>query len=182
MACFILLSACTSFQKLDKPVLLDKQSQFYLQTVPKELWGQASLQKLQVTTPQEKHELLLQTELLPTQINMVGLSTAGIVLFKLTWSKELGIKISRNILAKDIDAQVMLAYYQLSNWPIEDIQLGLRHLRLRISPEDKQQRDFFRDNQLIFSVNHDAKYSFMTHYLDQYKIKIETLKQNTIAY
>jgi hypothetical protein len=178
----LLLNACSSFQKLDKPVLLDKHSQFYLQAVPKEFWGQTSLQKLLITTHQEQHELLLQTELLPNQINMVGLSTAGLVLFKLTWSKELGIKVNTNILAKGINAQVMLAYYQLANWPIKDIQLGLQDLRITLSSEYNQRRKFFRGNELIFSVAHTAKLSLMTHYIDQYKIEIETLQMGKIKY
>ena len=136
------------------------------------VWGQTSLQKLSISTPQDNHELLLQTELLPNQINMVGLSNAGLVLFKLTWTQELGIKTSTNILAKNIKAQVMLAYYQLANWPIKDIQLGLQDLRITLSPEDKQKRDFFRNNELIFSIKHGAKHSLMTHYLDRYQINI----------
>jgi hypothetical protein len=182
LLCFLLLNSCSSFHKVDTPILIDKQSHFYLQPVPEKLWGQASLQKLKVTTPQDKHELLLQTELLPNQINMVGLSNAGLVLFKLTWSKELGMKISTNILTKDINAQVMLAYYQLANWPIRDIQVGLQDLRIAYSPENNQKRDFFRGSEIVFSVTHDAKHSVMTHYLDQYQIQIETINQNIIDY
>lgn len=180
--CMLLINACSSFQKLDNSVLLDKHSQFYLQAVPKELWGQASLQKLLITTPQDKHELLLQTELLPHQINMVGLTAAGLVLFKLTWSNEVGLKLNTNVLAKGIEAQVMLAYYQLANWPIKDIQLGLKDLHIALSPEDKQKRNFFRGNELIFSVLHTAQHSLMTHYVDHYQIEIETLQQSRIEY
>ena len=146
------------------------------------MWGQASLQKLLITTPQDKHELLLQTELRPNQINMVGLSAAGLVLFKLTWSNEERLKINTHILAKGIDAQVMLAYYQLANWPLKDIQLGLQDLHVTLSSEDKQKRNFFRDGELIFSVRHTPQHSLMTHYIDGYQIKIEMLQKTEIEY
>lgn len=182
LLCLLLFNACSSLQKLNEPVFLDKHSQFYLQAVPKGLWGQASLQKLLITTPQDKHELLLQTELRPNQINMVGLSAAGLVLFKLTWSKEAGIKVNSNILAKGINAQVMLAYYQLANWPIKDIQLGLKDLHIALPSDDKQKRDFFRGSELIFSVVHTPQHSLMTHYIDHYQIEIATLQQSKIEY
>lgn len=182
LLCILLINACSSFQKLGKPILLDQHSQFYLQAVPKEMWGQSSLQKLLITSAQDKHELLLQTELLPNQINMVGLTAAGLVLFKLTWSTEIGLQIDTNILAKGIDTQVMLAYYQLANWPVKDIQVGLKNLHIVLSPEDKQKRDFFRGNELIFSVAHTPKHSLMTHYIDHYQIEIEMLKQSKIEY
>ncbi len=182
LLCILLFNACSSFQELDEHVLLDKHSQFYLQPVPKELWGQASLQKLLITTPQDKHELLLQTELRPNQINMVGLSAAGLVLFKLIWSNEVGLKVDTNILAKGINAQVMLAYYQLANWPLKNIQLGLKDLYVVLSPEDRQKRDFFRGNELVFSVVYTPQHSLMTHYIDHYQIKIETLQQTKVEY
>ncbi len=141
------------------------------------MWGQSSLQKLTVTTPQGNHELLLQTELGSNQINMVGLSAAGLVLFNLTWSDESGLEIKNNLPTKDIEAQVILAYYQLANWPMENIQLGLKNLDLVNSPEDQQQRNFFRDNTRIFSMVHTPQYNLMTHYIDHYQIKIETLQQ-----
>ena len=93
------------------------------------MWGQASLQKLSITTEKDHHELLLQTELFPEQINMVGLSAAGLVLFKITWSSDSGVKTSSNIMTEGINAQVMLAYYQLANWPIKSVQLGLQDLQ-----------------------------------------------------
>lgn len=178
----LLITACSSIEQRGKPVLLDKHSQYYLQTVPKELWGRATLQKLLITTPQDKYELLLQTELRPKQINMVGLSTAGLVLFKLTWSNELGLKLDSNVLAKGINAQVMLAYYQLANWPIHDIQLGLMDIHAALSPEDKQKRLFFRGTELIFTVKHTAQRSVMTHHVDHYQINIETLQQTKIEF
>ncbi len=180
--CIVLLNACSSLEKQNKPVFLDQHSQFYLQPVPKELWGHSSLQKLLITTPQDNHELLLQTELLPNQINMVGLSPAGLVLFKLTWSQEAGIQTNTNIMAKGIDAKVMLAYYQLANWPIAVIRLGLQDLLIKLSPEDQQTRDFWRGHELVFSVEHKAKHNLMTHYINHYQIKIETISQNIIEF
>ena len=182
LLCILLVTSCSSYEQWDKPVLLDNHSQYYLQTVPRELWGQASLQKLLITTPVDKHELLLQTELRPNQVNMVGLSAAGMVLFKLTWSKEVGLKVDTNILAKGINAQVMLAYYQLAKWPLKDIQLGLKDLQVVLSPNNKQKRDFFRGSELIFSVLHTPQNSLMTHYIDHYQIEIETLQQTEIEY
>ncbi|MBU3003480.1 DUF3261 domain-containing protein [Paraglaciecola arctica] len=178
----MLLNACSSWHNPNTPIFLDKHSQFNLQPVPKALWGRSSLQKLMITTPQDKYELLLQTELLPNQINMVGLSAAGLVLFKLSWSQELGIQLKSNILAKEIDARVMLAYYQLANWPIQESQLGLQNLHINLSPKNQQRRDFMRGNALIFSMEHSTNSSLMNHYLDGYQIKIDTLKQGKIQY
>ncbi|MEP1448375.1 MAG: DUF3261 domain-containing protein [Paraglaciecola sp.] len=178
----MLLNACSNLHNPNTPIFLDKHSQFNLQPVPKTLWGHASLQKLMITTPQDKHELLLQTELLPNQINMVGLSAAGLVLFKLSWSQEQGIQLKSNILAKDIDARVMLAYYQLANWPIQEIQLGLQNLHINLSTNHQHRRDFMRGNALIFSMEHNTNSSLMNHYLDGYQIKIETIKQGKIQY
>jgi hypothetical protein len=182
LLCLLFITACSSFEQQVSPILLDKHSHYSVQAVPKEMWGQASLQKLLITTPQDKHELLLQTELRPNQINMVGLSAAGLVLFKLTWSNDEGLKINTNILAKGIDVQVMLAYYQLANWPLKDIQLGLKDLHVTLSSEDKQKRNFLRGGELVFSVIHTKQYSLMTHYIDHYQIEIETLQQSAIKY
>ncbi|WP_340679958.1 DUF3261 domain-containing protein [Paraglaciecola sp.] len=173
-------SACTSIRDPNTPIYLDSHSQYYLQAVPKALWGQATLQKLLITSPEGKHELLLQTELHATHINMVGLTSAGLVLFKLSWSANKGIKANTNILAKGLDAQVMLAYYQLANWPLAAIEAGLVDLHVRLLSTDGQTRNFFRSHELVFSVSHNQDYSLMTHYRDQYQIEIVTLQKSTL--
>jgi hypothetical protein len=175
-----LASACTSIHAPEKPIDLDQHSQYYLQAVPQELWGHTSLQKLRISSPEGKHELLLQTELGAKKINMVGLTPAGLVLFKLSWEVGGALTANTNVLAKGLNAQVMLAYYQLANWPLAAVQTGLVDLRATVMATDKQTRHFYRDDELVFSLVHCQNRSLMTHYLDHYQIEIETLQTSTL--
>ena len=178
--CFFLLSACSSFEQREDRISLDNYSHYYLQPVPKVFWGQASLQKLLITTPQDRFELLLQTELRPNRIDMVGLSTAGIVLFELKWSNELGLATKTHISTQGVEAQVMLAYLQLANWPLKSVQQGLNNLQVGMSDDNIQKRQFFRQDQLVFDVISSQQHTLMTHYLDHYQIEITSLQQSKI--
>lgn len=174
----LVLAACASTRSTNLPVKLDEQSYYYLQSTPSEMIGQSILQQLIVSVGEEQHELLLQTELIDEKINMVGLSSSGFVLFELTWDIEHGATVTTNVDMKGIQAEVMLAYFQLSNWPLDTVRLGINELTVKLSPENPNQREFYRNQQLVFSVLHTEQYSQMVHHLNQYQIDIVTLEKS----
>ncbi|MDU0353033.1 DUF3261 domain-containing protein [Paraglaciecola aquimarina] len=146
-----------------------------LQPIPTKFDGQVSLQKLTVTGPDTKHVLLVQTELQNNQINMVGFSQSGIQLFQLSWQPNTEVRLTTSIVLPDIQAEQLLAYYQLSNWPEEDIQLGLQGMQLKNKPDKSHIRQFFIGQELVFSVTQNKRFNSMLHHRDQYKIEIENI-------
>lgn len=174
------LAACTSIKVVTSPVKLNDHSEYELQAVPPDLQGQATLQQLIVTSNAGQHQLLLQTELYEDQINMVGLSPAGLVLFELSWTEGASLELSSNVPIGDLDPEVILAYYQLSNWPAEDILKGLVGMQLKISSQTSEKREFYRAEQLVFSVEHHVRNSKLVHQLDHYQIEILTLERTQI--
>ena len=174
------LSACTSTRQVDTLVRLDEYSTYQLQAVPINLQGLTTLQQLIVTTSTEQHQLLLQTELFDNQIKMVGLSPAGLVLFELNWVKGASLELSSNIPMKDLYPELMLAYYQLSNWPAKDVVKGLVGMRLLISSQSHEKREFYRGKQQVFTVEHHFHSTKLVHQQDRYQIEILTLEQRKI--
>ena len=175
-----MVSACTSIRQANIPVRLGVHSEYQLQSVPLKLQGLATLQQLIVTTSTEQHQLLLQIELYQEQINMVGLSPAGLVLFELSWAKGAGLKLSSKVPLKGLQPEAMLAYYQLSNWPAKDIHRGLVGMQMKISSEAGEIREFYQAGKLVFSVEHQAHSTKLVHQQDHYQIDIVTLERNQI--
>ena len=156
-------------------VLLNKDTLYSIQPVPAVFHGYTSLQRLQVITPDNQHELIVQTELQNGRIDMVGFSQSGMQLFHLNWQPNQALAVTRNIALADLPAEQLLAYYQLSNWPLNDIQKGLKGMQIQIKQGEHETREFFIKNQLIFSLVKNNLGSTLTHYQDNYTINIQNL-------
>ena len=176
----LMLSACTSTWRENSPVKLDGYSEYQLQAVPLDLQKLTTLQQLIVTSNTAQHQLLLQTELYADQIKMVGLSPSGLLLFELSWTEGISLELSSNVPIDGLDPDVILAYYQLSNWPAKDIFKGLVGMRLEISSQLGEKREFYRAEQLVFSVEHHGRNTKLVHHLDDYQIEIITLERGQI--
>jgi len=178
---FLLIISCASVVTSSEPVWIDKFTSFTLQSVPRELSGQSTMQRLKIISVKGNHELLVQTELLPEQINMVGFSSSGLVLFQLQWNSTSKIEVETKIDIDGIDAAVLLAYYQLSNWPLDIIATGLNGMEAKVSPNNVEQRQYFRQQELVFSLTKKADVTVLEHYRDKYRIEIKTLETSTVS-
>lgn len=176
----IFLSACATVRHTNTLVDLGNQSQYRLQSVPEGLQGLSTLQQLIVTSKVGTHQLLLQTELHQDKVKMVGLSTSGLVLFELSWAAGANLKLSSTIDIDGIAPEVMLAYYQLSNWPVEQVISGLSGMQLKTSLKTAPKRKFYQGDLLVFSVQHTPLNSLLVHQLDGYQIEILTLESSNI--
>lgn len=178
---FLLVSSCASVKRSSDPVWIDKFSSFALQPVPEELSGRSMMQKLTITSTKGNHELLIQTELLSKQINMVGFSVSGLVLFQLHWQAPSQVIVETKIDIEGVDAAVLLAYFQMSNWPVKEVAFGLKGMEARVSPKNDKVRHFFRNQELIFSLTKNSDITLLEHYRDKYRIEIETLETSMIS-
>ncbi|MEP1383155.1 MAG: DUF3261 domain-containing protein [Paraglaciecola sp.] len=169
------LFSCSTLNQQSNQVKLSEQASYLIQAVPDELVGRISLQKLQVTEQDNQHEFLLQTELAEDSIQMVGFSLSGIELFQLTWRQNDEVVVSKSIAMSDIPAQQLLAYYQLSNWPLIDIKNGLIGIDILLSNGNSAKREFFESGSLSFSVTQKKHITQLIHHVDNYQITIETL-------
>lgn len=169
------LFSCSTLKQQSTQVKLSEQASYLIQAVPDELVGHTSLQKLQVTEQNNQHEFLLQTELQRESIQMVGFSLSGIELFQLTWRLNDEVLVSKSIAMSDIPAQQLLAYYQLSRWPISDIENGLKGIEVKITNDNIAKRDFFEHGNLSFSVTQNKHISELIHHKDKYQISIQNL-------
>ncbi|WP_158972322.1 DUF3261 domain-containing protein [Paraglaciecola sp. L3A3] len=170
----LLLNACQLLNISSARVALGENVFYQLQAVPSEFNGLISLQKLTVTREDETHQLLVQTELQNQQINMVGFSQSGLQLFQLSWQQGGALELSTNIMLPDIPAEQLLAYYQLSNWPVAKVKKGLQGIQLKNNDKNNS-REFLIGQQLIFTVQQNNQQSLMIHYRDKYQITVENI-------
>ena len=177
---FYLIVSCVSLTESNSRVWIDKFSSYSLQPIPNQLKNQSSMQKLKITSVKGKHELILQTEIRSEQINMVGFSSSGLVLFQLHWRVAANVEVDTKINIDGVDAAVLLAYYQLSNWPLEMVASGLTGMHANISPSNSAERQFFRQQELVFSLKRAADVTVLEHFRDNYRIEIETLQSSTL--
>ena len=138
------------------------------------------IQKLRVTSAEEEHELLLQTELRAAQVTMVGFSTSGLLLFELDWHPDSNVRVKKHVPLESFPFETLIAYYQLSRWPIASIKAGLQGIKAVVEHTDIERRQFYQNEMLLFSVKHHASYSTMTHHRDGYQINIETLERKRL--
>lgn len=176
--CFLWVTSCAIVTKSNQQIKIDKFSRYSLQPVPKGLQGRETMQKLSITSTKGKHELLVQTELLSDQINMVGFSSSGLVLFQLQWNALADIEVATSIKIDGLEPAVLLAYYQLSNWPLESIAIGLEGMEAKISPGNPNIRQYFHQQELVFNVTTQEHMSVLEHFRDKYSIEIEFLETN----
>lgn len=172
----IFFCACSSIKHPSTAVPLSKGVVYTLQPVPVNMQGKVFLQKLTVTASDNKHQLIVQTELHTKYISMVGFSQSGLQLFELRWQLDEPLEVKKNITLPDIKVEQLLAYYQLSNWPINRVRNGLRGMQLRLENSNLDKRHFFVKQQLVFDVTTGDKRSTLIHYKDQYTIEIENLE------
>jgi hypothetical protein len=176
----LFLTACVTTRQANTLVDLGHQSQYTLQTVPENLQGLMTLQQLIVTSNVGTHQLLLQTELHQNKVEMVGLSPSGLVLFELSWIAGAKLNLSSTINIEGIVPEVMLAYYQMSNWPVKDMIFGLKGMQVKTSNIPVHRREFYKGELLVFSVLHNPKNTVLMHNLDDYQIEILTLESSNI--
>lgn len=170
---FVVMSACSGVNHYNNGVDL-KYGKYQLQAVPKVLQGTGHVAQILVESERGTEQLLAQIELIEQQIKMVGLSTEGVTLFELIWSQG-NLSVNSNILAKDIPAVEILTYFQLSTWPNSAIEKGLSGLKLH---QNKQQHtlEFTAENELIFNIVKFENQSILTHFKDNYSVKITVLE------
>ncbi|WP_416306496.1 DUF3261 domain-containing protein [Neptunicella sp. SCSIO 80796] len=169
-----MLSACASHIASQQPVILDDQSQFVLQPVPAVLAGTGRLEKLQISAPDQDHQLLLQIEIFAQQVKMVGFSLSGLVLFEMKWDPVTGLESHTKVPLGDLRPEVLFAYFQLANWPDTAVQRGARGIQLH---SEENSRQFYRDEQLVFSIQTTKQTTLFDHHLQHFQIKIDKIKQ-----
>ncbi|MDN4502139.1 DUF3261 domain-containing protein [Alteromonadaceae bacterium BrNp21-10] len=171
----LLLHACASVTPPSDTIPLNDVSQYRLQTVPATLQGTARLERLSIHTPTDKKELLIQIEMYTSHIEFVGLSSAGLVLFEMSWQANSGYQVSMKVPTDNLNPALLLAYFQLANWPPALIKKGLTGLTL-IQEKEHSKRDFQHQGKSLFSVSETNNNRLFIHNEPPFSIVIETLK------
>lgn len=173
LVCQLILGCASYIQPVDAVNLAS--GQYRLQPIPQNLQGQGRLEQLIITRDDEQHQLLMQIELHDEQLKMVGFSTAGLTLFELTWQPLTAPQSHSYVPIDGLPLTQILAYFQLANWPIDRLHIGLQGLGLNVV-EDGQVRRFEYQGQQEFSVIKTAQKSVFEHQQQHFSIEISTLK------
>ncbi|WP_188690819.1 DUF3261 domain-containing protein [Bowmanella pacifica] len=171
----LVLALCACAGQVTRHVVLTDNTNYVLQPPPDNLIGEGRLEQLQVTSAEGSHSLLLQTEYDGHSLQMSGLAPSGVSLFDLSWHAQQGYQIQQNLPMPGFDIGKILAYYQLSAWPVSLVSKGLLG-EARLEQAGAERVVKLADESL-FRLTSEGNIRRFVHLRDKYQIEIRLLEQ-----
>jgi hypothetical protein len=173
----LLLSGCTTTAiKQPGVVALTESSHYQLAKPPANMVGQGFLSLVKGQQGEEDYELLVQVEINPDSLVMVGTTVNGIELFELVWYENKPYSLKQSMLAKSIEVEYLLADFQLVHWPLALLNSQLTGAQVN---QNQQKRVVKQGEKTIIDIHFNKDSIAVKNLARDYQLTISIVEKWT---
>ena len=172
VSALVFLSGCVSRISQNQLQLADAVS-YQLQGVPSDWQARSMTQLLTLTRGDETNSLLTQLEIADGELRLVALTPEGMSLFSLVYLRTGEIQVEKYLPLGELYPEYVIADLQLSLWPIELVNQGLKGATLLAVATGRELKQ--GDTKLVTLSQTDKVTTLINHVRD-YSIIIQTIE------